>query len=217
MKLVLFDMDGTLIDSQAHIVASMQGAYAAVGVPAPTRDDILSIVGLSLPQAMFRLAPDQPADVRDHMVQAYKDSFMALRAQGHQSPLYDGALACLTMLQAMPDVVLGVATGKSLRGVDAVFAQHDLAPYFATVQVADDHPSKPHPSMVHRALLETEADTCVMVGDTTYDMDMGRAAGVQTLAVTWGYHSAAQLRPCADVLCTTYSDMVPILKQMGAI
>lgn len=194
-RLVIFDVDGTLVDSQAHIVASMEGAFAAHALPVPDRAVILSIVGLSLPEAFVRLVPDH-ADRRDSLTQAYKDSFADLRRSGHgMSPLYPGAAEALAALASLPDTVLGIATGKSRRGFDFLVEEHDWAGLFQTVQVADHHPSKPHPSMILTCLDElglTPAQAA-MVGDTTFDMDMARGAGVAALGVGWGYHDAAAL------------------------
>ncbi len=202
LRLVVFDVDGTLVDSQGHIVASMADAFAAVGLVPPARSEILSIVGLSLPVAMARLAPD--ADT-DRMVQAYKDSYVAHRAahgSAQSSPLYPGARAALDRLRAAPDIALGVATGKSRRGLDILLEAHDLQDMFVTEQVADFHPSKPHPAMLHCALDEAGvmADQAVMIGDTTFDMDMARAAGMPFIGVSWGYHPAAHLTHAQAVL-----------------
>lgn len=196
--LVIFDMDGTLVDSQAHICAAMEGAFAGEGLPVPARTRILNIVGLSLPQAVALLAADQPQARVDRLVAGYKAAYSDLRgALGEQagSPLYPGARAALDRLAGLDHVLIGVATGKSRRGLDHVIATHDLARYFVTVQVADDHPSKPHPSMILRALAETGVapGRAVMVGDTSYDMEMGAAAGIPTLGVAWGYHPQVQL------------------------
>lgn len=217
MFLALFDMDGTLIDSQAHIVASMAAAFDAQGLPAPDRSAILAIVGLSLPQAMFRLAPDLDGKVREQLVEGYKQSFMKLRKEGHISPLYPGALDCLKTLSATDGIVLGIATGKSRRGVNAVFENHALAQYFETVQVADDHPSKPHPSMVQAALLETQASGGAMIGDTSFDMEMGRAGGMSSLGVTWGYHAQTTLAPISDILVDEFSDIAPAIEKLRSI
>ena len=206
VRLAVFDIDGTLIDSQRHIQAAMADAFSALGHPAPDLPAILSIVGLSLPEAIARLAPEATPDAQASIVQAYKDSFSTRRAETVALP-YPGALAALDRLGARGDLLLGVATGKSRRGLDHVFATHGLAGRFVTHQVADDHPSKPHPSMLLAALAETgaEARDAVMIGDTTFDIEMGRAAGLSTIGVTWGYHAPSALTAAgADLMIDSF-------------
>lgn len=194
MKLVIFDVDGTISDSQAQICAAMDYGFTELGLPVPPRAAILSIVGLSLPQAVARLVPEEPLEVQERIVAFYKQSYMAHR-KVEPAPLYPGAADLLHRLAAREDLFLGVATGKSRRGLDALIAHHGLDGLFITRQVADDHPSKPHPSMVLSALSETGVEACdaVMIGDTSYDMEMGRAAGVATIGVGWGYHPVEDL------------------------
>ncbi len=212
-RLVVFDVDGTLIDSQDHILAAMEHAFDASGHGMPSREEVLSIVGLSLPVAVERLVPQLAAEDRAGIVDAYKQSFGLLRA-GALSPLFPGAGDVLDALRARPDVVLGVATGKSRRGLTHLLASHGLERHFATTQVADDHPSKPHPSMLLAALAETGTDSAraVMIGDTTFDIEMGRAAGMATLGVAWGYHPAGHLADAgADRVIGSFADLVPAL------
>ena len=187
MKLVIFDVDGTLIDSQVMIVGAMAAAYGEEGLDCPDRAAVLSIVGLSLPVAMARLSPELPAARIERLVAAYKRDFAAQRVQ-ETAPLYPGARAAVQALGARDDILLGIATGKSRRGLDHVLEAHRLSGWFITRQVADDHPSKPHPSMLLAALAETGAAQAVMLGDTSYDMDMARNAGLLGLGVAWGYH-----------------------------
>jgi phosphoglycolate phosphatase len=210
-RLIVFDVDGTLVDSQAHILAAMQAAFDGQGLACPPRERVLSIVGLSLPQAIAQLLPGPDAALHAGLLQTYKDSFTALRAQD-ASPLYPGARAVLERLLARDDVILGVATGKSRRGLDHVIAAHGLGGYFRTLQVADDHPSKPHPAMLRAALAEAgvRPEDAVMIGDTTYDIDMGRAAGTRTLGVNWGYHPPASLvQAGADRVLEDFEALVP--------
>lgn len=208
-RLVVFDVDGTLIDSQRHIQSAMSDAFAALGLAPPPLHRTLSIVGLSLPEAIARLAADVSPATQAALVAAYKDSFSRRRAEEVAQP-YPGALSALERLSARDDLVLGVATGKSRRGLDHVFRAHGIGGHFATRQVADDHPSKPHPAMVLAALAETgiAARDAVMIGDTTFDIQMGRAAGLRTIGVTWGYHAASDLAAAgADRLIGDWDDI----------
>ncbi|TKD15876.1 HAD family hydrolase [Rhodobacter capsulatus] len=195
MKLAIFDVDGTISDSQAHILAAMTEAFRTVGLPLPPRGDVLAIVGLSLPVAMAELAPAADAATQAALVAAYKASYFTGRAAA-PAPLYPGAKDCLLRLAGRADLLLAIATGKSRRGVTALIAHHGLEGLFTSAQVADDHPSKPHPSMVFEALRAAgvEAKDAVMIGDTTFDIEMGRAAGVATIGVSWGYHPVSDLQ-----------------------
>lgn len=205
LRLAIFDVDGTLVDSQADILAAMGRAFGEVNQPAPSRDDILGIVGLSLEVAMPRLAPGLPPETYAQMVDGYKNSYVKLRAASgaaKSSPLYPNVRAVLDQLHAVPETLLGVATGKSRRGLDKLLQGHDLHSYFVTQQVSDHHPSKPHPSMIETALSETGVDPrhAVMVGDTSFDMDMARAAGIAAIGVSWGYHPVDHLGAANQVI-----------------
>ncbi len=214
LKLILFDVDGTLVDSEGTIVSCMNEAFELYEITLDPRD-ILSIIGLSLPEAVARLAPQLHSDSHSVLISRYKDAFFRARAERGRdhSPLFPGARAVLDALHAVPEYILGVATGKSQRGLDALIEGHDLG-MFVTRQVADHHPSKPHPSMVLTAMSETgiaPADT-VMIGDTTFDMDMGRAAGVTTIGVDWGYHPAAHLG--ADHMLAEFAELPDLLRRI---
>lgn len=205
LRLVIFDVDGTLVDSQGDIVAAMTHAFERAGAPAPERAAILSIVGLSLPQAIPRLAPDLDAQLHHSMVEWYKEAYMQLRAlvsTADSSPLYPHTRETLEVLNARPETLLGVATGKSRRGLDKLLDGHDLRAHFVTQQVSDHHPSKPHPAMILTALAETgvAAENAVMIGDTTFDMDMAQAAGVPFVGVNWGYHPVTSLTGAVAIL-----------------
>lgn len=190
-RLAIFDVDGTLVDSQGHIQAAMATAFSETGLAAPDRAAVRSIIGLSLPVAVARLAGGPAPEI----VERYKAAYVALAAEegsAEAAPLFPGARAALDALAA-EGVVLGIATGKSRRGLSVVLETHGLAGLFETVQVADDHPSKPHPSMIRAAVSESSADAAAMIGDTVFDMDMARAAGVPGLGVAWGYHDPKAL------------------------
>ncbi|MFV0359724.1 HAD-IA family hydrolase [Tropicimonas sp.] len=207
-RLVVFDVDGTLVDSQAHIMAAMEYAYRAVGIAPPGRAEVLSIVGLSLPLAIERLAPDLSPGTRLALAEGYRESFASLRQTDGEnlSSLFPGMRPVLDGLLGRDDLLVGIATGKSRRGLRHVLAAHGLTGAFVTEQVADDHPSKPNPSMLFRALEKTgaEARNAVMIGDTTFDIEMGRAAGFATIGVAWGYHPTDALRAAgADCIVET--------------
>lgn len=222
LRLVLFDVDGTLVDSQGAIVAAMNDAFGAVGLGTPDRGAILSIVGLSLDHAMLRLAPGQNAQTRATLVQAYKDAYHTRRQNegaANGSPLYPGAEHALDRLRQDDDLLLGVATGKSRRGLDALLEGHDLGRHFITTQVADDHPSKPNPSMILRAMEETGCDpqNVVMIGDTTFDMEMARAAGVAGIGVGWGYHAWDALIAQAHYMVDDFDALGGVLEQIWKV
>ena len=217
LRLVIFEVDGTIVDSQGDIIAAMAHAFAEEDLVAPPREEILRIIGLSLPVAIGRLAPAANAAQLDRMVKTYKNAYVGLRARGDArlaSPLYPGARAVLDRLAAEPATLLAVATGKSRRGLDALLASHGLHGLFHSLQVADHHPSKPHPSMILAALSETGVapERAVMVGDTTYDMEMARAAGIRAVGVSWGYHAAHLLR--ADICIDRWSALPEALDQL---
>lgn len=195
MQLVVLDVDGTLVDSQALIVAAQREAFAACGLPAPTRERSLSIVGLSLNEAFTALVGPRGPVVK--LAEAYRQAFGRLRADpACIEPLFPGIEAMVHRLAARPDIVLGIATGKSQRGVAHLVERHGWAGLFSTVQTADDAPSKPDPGMLLRAMAETGTAPAatVMVGDTSFDMGMARAAGVRAIGVSWGYHPDSALR-----------------------
>lgn len=196
LRLAVFDCDGTLVDGQGPICIAMEHAFAEAGLPAPDRHDVRRIVGLSLPHAVRRLAPQADDETVALTVEAYKSSYRQARASGALvEPLFDGIAELIADLNSR-GWLLGVATGKSHRGLTHCLATHDLGHHFQTLQTADHHPSKPHPAMLEAALAECGAEPAqaVMIGDTAYDMQMAVAAGVRAIGVDWGYHGADELR-----------------------
>jgi phosphoglycolate phosphatase len=195
-RLALFDCDGTLVDSGANICRAMEGAFAAHRLAAPPRPAIRRIVGLSLVEAMAELHPGGEADHHRALADDYKRCFAAMRGTSSFSPepLYAGIVEAMVELRAT-GWLLGVATGKSDRGLAMVLAHHGLGDRFVTLQTADRHPSKPHPAMALTAIAEAGAapETTVMIGDTSFDMEMGVAAGAHVIGVGWGYHPPDEL------------------------
>lgn len=194
-RLIVFDCDGTLVDSQHNIVAAMRRAFAINDLPEPDDRAVRRTVGLSLDNAMAVLCPAGGFEKRRSLVEDYRRASQEMLALGtHESRLYDGAAEAIAGLGAAGHL-LGVATGKSRRGLRAMLEKFDLAGYFVTLQTADDAPSKPHPGMVERAMAEagmTPRET-VVVGDTSFDMEMAVRAGACAIGVGWGYHEAEEL------------------------
>ncbi len=211
MKLIIFDCDGTLVDSQANIIAAMNDAYARNGLALPDPHAVRRIVGLSLVEGMQMLLPDADLAFQEKMAEDYKNGFHRLRGAGLvDEPLYPGTRDIIETLGRRGHQ-LGVATGKSDRGLDLVLKHHDLHQHFITLQTADRHPSKPHPSMIFQAMADASvapADT-VMIGDTTFDMEMAVNAGVTAIGVDWGYHEPAELQTAgAKHLLTTFEELM---------
>ncbi len=195
IRLAVFDCDGTLVDGQAAVCDAMDAAFAAHGLPAPDRHLVRRSVGLSLPQAVRALLPDADETLQQGLDHAYRTAFRTAREAGQLvEPLYAGVRELLDALRD-DGWLLGVATGKSDRGLEHCLATHGLSRHFVTLQTADRHPSKPHPAMLDAALFEAGAlpQHAVMIGDTAYDMVMAVGAGVRALGVDCGYHTPAEL------------------------
>ena len=214
-RLAVFDCDGTLVDGQAPVCEAMESAFTAAGLPAPDRHDIRRIVGLSLPMAVRRLAPDASEDQWGIAVEQYKLGFRAAREEGKvEEPTYPGIVPLLDRLRER-GWQLGVATGKSDRGLRHCLAVHGIFDHFVTLQTADRHPSKPHPSMLEEAMADALArpEHTVMIGDTAFDMEMARHAGVRALGVAWGYHTVEELLGAgAEAVAETAEELEDLLR-----
>jgi len=220
LKLLIFDCDGTIVDSQNAIVMAMDYAFDAAALPAPQRRAVLDIIGLSLDETFAVLAPDVTTAKRQVLCDHYRDGFRHLHHEvGYQQPLFDGAREVIETLSRRDDVLLAIATGKSVRGVERLLAREGLGAYFASVQTADSHPSKPHPGMILEAMQDVgaEARRTVMIGDTSFDMAMAVNAGVHALGVNWGYHPAERLNKAgADAICQSYDEVIPQIEALLA-
>ncbi|MVZ97123.1 HAD family hydrolase [Sphingorhabdus sp. IMCC26285] len=213
-RLAIFDCDGTLVDSQANICLAMEYTFEQAGMPPPARNAIRRVVGLSLFEIMRVLLPNADSIKHTKMVELYRASYLALRNDGlEHEPLYDGMAGLLASMDES-GWLLGVATGKSDRGLERCLDHHAIKGLFVTLQTADRHPSKPHPSMVHQALADADvaAGRAVVIGDTVYDIQMGRAAGTRTIGVNWGYHPVEELRAAgADAIAESMDELAALL------
>ena len=195
-KLVVWDVDGTLVDSRETIYEGAKGAFALLGEPEPTYDVVRQIVGLELREALGVLLPHLGAADLDRAVAAYRRTFQTRVEQpGFLDPLYDGAAETLDRLRA-EGWKIAMATGKSRRGVEAVMRIHGWADLFDSTHCSDDGPGKPHPAMLFEAMraLGCGPDQTIMVGDTTHDMRMAKSAGAYAQGVSWGFHTAEEVQ-----------------------
>ena len=211
IRLVVFDCDGTLVDSQHMIVAAMGAGFAALGLEAPGAEAVRRIVGLSLTDAMARLRPEGGEAERAALADAYREAFFELRTEpDHHEPLYPGAVEAIEALDGL-GYLLGVATGKSQRGLRAVLERVGLIDRFVTLKTADDAPGKPHPAMLEQAMAEAGAKPAetVLVGDTTFDMEMAINASAHAIGVSWGYHPTDELTAAgARCIVASFADLV---------
>lgn len=214
LRLAVFDVDGTLIDSEHNIVAAMTEAWSRMDLGIPDPAAVRRVIGLSLVEACAALLPGVEHETHRIAAEHYKDAFRALRLLPNTvEPLFPGVVETLTALDA-DGWLLGLATGKSRRGVDSMLHNHALDGRFITIQTADDNPGKPHPGMLLRAAAETgvAAADVVMIGDTAYDMSMARAAKAHAVGVSWGYHSVAELEQSgAHVVIDSFDGLAEML------
>jgi phosphoglycolate phosphatase len=194
-RLAIFDCDGTLVDSGATITAALKASFERNGIPVPAPSVSRRVIGLSLTEAMAALLPDSGPQDHRRLAEDYKQAFMGLRAAGQvEEPLFDGVLDLLDALEG-DGWLLAVATGKSDRGLKHCLDNHGIHARFISLQTADRHPSKPHPSMVDQAMADAGAlpQMTIVVGDTSFDMAMAVNAGATGIGAAWGYHEADEL------------------------
>ena len=194
-RLAVFDCDGTLVDSGATIYAALTKSLEQRGISVPPPNVARRVIGLSLVEAMATLLPDASREQHVELAADYKRAFMGLRAAGEVAePLFEGVLELLDALEA-DGWLLAVATGKSDRGLNHCLEHHGIHARFVSLQTADRHPSKPHPSMVEKAILDAGAspETTIVIGDTSFDMAMAVAAGATAIGAAWGYHEPQEL------------------------
>lgn len=203
-ELIVFDWDGTLMDSAAMIVDSVQAAARDLGLVPPSEARARHIIGLGLDAALHYAMPDLPEDHYGDLVERYRHHYLS---RDHQLTLFAGAAALVHRL-ADSGFRLGVATGKSRRGLDRALEHSGLGAYFHATRCADECHSKPHPQMLEELMAEfavSPAQT-LMIGDTTHDLLMAKNAGVDALGVSYGAHSLDALREAAPLYCATSVD-----------
>jgi len=219
LRLAVFDVDGTLIDSQNSIVSAMGYAWQSHGLVPPERAAALRMVGLPLAEVIAGLAPDESPERWESLRTSYSAEWSRMRDQGRLSePLFPGAISVLDDLEEA-GWLLGVATGKSRRGLDMVLAAHGLADRFVTLQTSDVSAGKPNPEMLMKAMAETGAApaSTAMIGDTTYDVQMARNAGIHAIGVAWGYHDVSELKAAgAHAIIDDFSKLPGILDGLMA-
>lgn len=194
MKLAVFDVDGTLVDSRTSIASAMDAAFVAVGREAPSYEVTRAIVGMSLTPAIAALAPHASAETLEALKREYVSAFVRRRESGVRDPLYDGAEALLRTMKE-DAWLMSVATGKSRAGINTILSTYGLEHIFDAVHCADDGPGKPDPHMLVCSMSAVGADPAntIMIGDTRHDMAMARAAGVYAQGVTWGFHTSQEM------------------------
>lgn len=220
-RLAVFDCDGTLVDSQRRIVGAVEAAWRNLGMRPPAAANVRHTVGLALPLAIQQLAPDDA----DHslltaLTAGFRSAFKELSQDpAYDEPLYPGAIEALDAL-ADAGVMLAVATGKGRRGLQLTLERHGIENRFVVTKTADDGPSKPAPNILQDAMAETGAtpEGTVVLGDTSYDMAMAKAAGAHAIGVAWGYHDLARLKAHgAGQVLAVYAEAAPaVLDLLGA-
>ena len=194
-RLAIFDCDGTLVDSGATIYRALEETFLAHGLDLPPPRECRRVIGLSLYEAMAALVPGGSVEQHNQLSDDYKRAFTGFRAAGKvEEPLFDGVFDLLDALEH-DGWLLAIATGKSDRGLKHCLDLHGIHPRFVSLQTADRHPSKPHPSMVLQAIVDAGAAPrhTIVVGDTSFDMAMAAAAGAKGIGAGWGYHDAEEL------------------------
>lgn len=216
-RFIVFDIDGTLLDSYAQIMAAIEFAFHAANLPSPAPEKVRNGIGLAVEDMINGIKPGLSAQKVDQIAQSYRGEFRAsaLRtSRGEASDLFDGAFDLLKVLAAQKTTLLGIASGKSRRGYDRMVAALGLEDMFHTQQLSDDHPSKPHPSMLLTAMAEAGVtpEQTVMVGDTSYDMQMAKSANVRGIGVKWGYHMPEVLRDAgAQCIASDFDELRTLL------
>ena len=213
IRLAVFDCDGTLVDGQHAITAAMRDAFEGAGMQPPEPAAVRRIVGLPLEDAVARLSLDSDSALCDKIARGYKQAFQKMRENGgYHEPLFPGALSTLDRLRD-EGFMLGVATGKSRQGLRITLERHGLLQHFSTLKTSDDGPGKPSPHMLLSAMSDigAEPEVTVMIGDTVFDVEMAKSAGVAAIGVGWGYHEKDELRMAGVAALAESFEELPLL------
>ncbi len=218
--LIIYDCDGTLVDSAALIIESMSRAFGDLGLVVPDQDAIRRVVGLSLTSAISRLQPDTDMDGLHRIANAYKGAFAVTKFEPEfDQPLYPGARDCVRAMREK-GAKTAIATGKSRKGLAHVLERHEMHELFDALITADDAQSKPHPEMIELLQWECDAQSerTVMIGDTSFDIEMGKAAKAYAVGVSWGNHPAEELTQAgADVVLDEFAALEPWLADINLL
>jgi len=214
-ELIVFDWDGTLMDSQQRIVACVQNAVEDLGLNAPSHEAVSHIIGLGLTEAIDALFPGADASLVQQIAARYREHFLSDHLVPSQ--LFEGARMVIEQLSKQ--YVLAIATGKSRVGLDKVLEQTGLDCYFQTSRCADETRSKPHPQMLEDIMMDMEmlATDTLMIGDTTFDIEMAKNAGVHSLGVSYGVHGEMKLRESGALDCLHTIADLPQWLQLSAV
>jgi phosphoglycolate phosphatase len=209
MRLIIFDMDGTLIDSVGLIVETVTAAFNAINEPVPTESAIRAISGITAREAMGVLAPLASPTRVEEILDSYRAHYRE-RAGVAREPMFQGALDALDRLQRRKDTILAVATGKGYQGAVTLLQRHNILERFHSVETPDHNRGKPDPQMIETAMQKAGASRAetVMLGDTVHDMRMAKAGGVKAIGVAWGYHTVFDLNEAgADVIIESFGEL----------
>ncbi|WP_420419584.1 HAD-IA family hydrolase [Pacificispira sp.] len=215
-RLIVFDCDGTLVDSGHIIVSTLSAAWRAEGMEPPDPDLMRHQIGLPLVEAIANLAPQAGRALHEKLAENYKAVFIGGREVGaHEEPLYEDCATILASLAAEERYLLGVATGKGRRGLGHTLTRHGIGHHFAVLKTADDGPGKPNPDILIDAMDELGVKPwhTVMIGDTVFDVTMAVRAGAHAIGVSWGYHPPAELRKAgARVVAERFAEIPGLLQ-----
>ncbi len=217
LKLVIFDLDGTLIDTVSLFVGSISTVFESMGQPIPDEKLIRSISGLGMQIGLRRIAPDLNEADTEKLIQMYREEYLKRATQSMQEGLFPGAIEALNQLHKREDVVLAVATGKPLINTNRVLEAHKVKGLFTSIHTPDTNIAKPNPDMIVTAMgiVDVTPQRTVMIGDTTHDMEMSVAAGVKALGVDWGYHQPDELNKAgADVIVSDFDQMITAIDSL---